>query len=359
MYSSAKRENSNRITRTLNPSQTPTPEHRYGNDAPKQIHALKDWIETAHHEGNIERRTSQQWAHQARLVFTEDEEKELGLLTPVLSEHRGSIALKKSSSAVKLDLSQDLITPTTPAVPTLLDDKDLKKDDVPPPSFSDMTPPTSPPHKIAQKIVVKTTTNNDDDDEKQPEESIPIPPPPSFSQITPPSSPPHKNDASNSKEIKDRFAALLRATYASSGNLDDRFLDSKTKLTMQRYDGYEDILVQRLGRHMYKDVKEFEELKDFVMNTMTKSDLWIRRQSQPWANRARKKIEEQAEKEMKESKPETLRKRSKLFKLVTAVYDAGGENKDDVEVVKEIEQSEETELVKSLSDKFEENAPRR
>ena len=177
-----------------------------------------------------------------------------------------------------------------------------------------------------------------------------------MSPSPPPSSPPHKNDASNSKEIKDRFAALLRATYASSGNLDDRFLDSKTKLTMQRYDGYEDILVQRLGRHMYKDVKEFEELKDFVMNTMTKSDLWIRRQSQPWANRARKKMEEQAEKEMKESEPETLRKRSKLFKLVTAVYDAGGENKDDVEVVKEIEQSEETELVKSLSDKFEESA---
>ena len=90
---------------------------------------------------------------------------------------------------------------------------------------------------------------------------------------------------------------------------------------------------------------------------MTKSDLWIRRQSQPWAIRARKKIEEQVEKEMKESQPETLRKRSKLFKLVTAVYDAGGENKNDVEVVKEIEQSEVKELVKSLSEKFEENAP--
>ena len=39
------------------------------------------------------------------------------------------------------------------------------------------------------------------------------------------------------------------------------------------------------------------------------------------------------------------------------MYDAGGENKNDVEVVKEIEQSEMKELVKSLSEKFEENAP--
>jgi len=178
---------------------------KYEKQAPKEIHALKEWIDCAHHEGNMERRTTQQWANQARLVFTKDEENELGLLSPLKSEHRGSL-LGKSSSSLKLESSGSLVSPTTPSVPTNLDDDDDDDDDTrPKPKEDDMkqkenddddddcTKPKPKEDDTKQK-------ENDNDDTKQPDENIPT-------------APPSKDEEESNTKIKERYAELLRATY--------------------------------------------------------------------------------------------------------------------------------------------------
>ena len=204
---------------------------KYLGVADKECDELIDFVNKAHENDVVSRRTSQVWALKARKWFEEHGDKddfEFQLLQPIDTVHRGSIVMQakpaskmKKVPSVKDDLvlpsePVDIHTAESPIVPVTVRKDSEVTGSLLPSKASDLEKvmKLDSPEEALPKITI----------EKEEDDGEPIPP----------AEFPHL----------DKLRNLLHDVYAVVNP--DKLEQGVVEYAMKRYAGYEDVLAQRL-----------------------------------------------------------------------------------------------------------------